>query len=156
MAAPIYSITTGGAVALSAATAKTILGAKAHANSGLQWLAYDLAFDGVSASAVPVLVELCQCSWATNSPGTNSTSVTPVQIAGRVMTAQFTGGENWTTEPTSLVVFRRYLLTPNGARERIDWPLGNEPDCDVSTGFAIRLTAPATVNVRATMDVSRI
>lgn len=153
MTAPIYSVITGAAVALSAATAKTVLAVKAHANSGLQWLSYDLSFDGVSASAVPVLVELCRCSFAT--AGT-STSATPEQTGGRVMTAQFTAAYNYTAEPTALTVIRSYLLTPNGGREHVEWPLGNEPDCDVSTGFAIRLTAPATVNVRATMDVSRI
>lgn len=46
--APIYSIITGGAVSLSAATAKTILGVKAHANSGLQLLGLKIGFDGVT------------------------------------------------------------------------------------------------------------
>ena len=104
MAAVGYSITTEGAVALAAATAKTILGAKAHANSGLQLKSFMVAFDGVTASAVPVLVELCYATFATNSPGTNSTSVTVRQAHGRVLTAGFTGAKNWTTEPTVLTV----------------------------------------------------
>lgn len=156
MTAPIYSIITGGAVALSAATAKTILGAKAHANSGLQLSALRLGFDGVTASAVPVLVELCYCTWATNSPGTASTSVTPAQKSGRVLTAGFTAAKTWTTEPTVLTVLDEWLITPNGGLALLDIPLGNEYDSALAEGFALRLTAPAAVNVRATMDLSRI
>lgn len=156
MTAPIYSIVTGGAVALSAATAKSILGVKAHANSGIQVSALRIGFDGVTASAVPVLVELCYCTFGANSPGTNSTSVTPAQKSGRVLTAGFTAGKNWTTEPTTITVLDEWLLTPNGGLALVDIPLGNEYDSALAEGFVLRCTAPATVNVRATMDVSRI
>jgi hypothetical protein len=155
MPAPVYTAVTGGAVALSAATAKTILGWKAHANSGLLLVGYEVAFDGVTASAVPVLVEVCYCTWATNSPGTNSTSVTPAQELGRVLTVGATAGKTWTTEPTTLTVLREKLLTPNGGVIVYDYPLGTEPDSALAEGFAIRCNAPATVNVRATMKVSR-
>lgn len=156
MAAPIYSIITGGAVALSAATAKSILGAKAHANSGLQLSAARIGFDGVTASAVPVLVELCYCTFGANPPGTNSTSVTPAQKSGRVLTAGFTAGKTWTTEPTTITVLDEWLLTPNGGLVLLDLPLGTEYDTALGEGLLIRCTAPATVNVRATMDFSRI
>jgi hypothetical protein len=155
MPAPRYSAVTGGAVSLSAATAKTVLGWKAHANSGLLLVGYEVAFDGVTASAVPVLVEICYCTWATNGPGTNSTSVTPAQKSGRVITVGATAGKTWSSEPTTLTVLTEKLLTPNGGLIVYDYPLGTEPDCAVSEGFAMRLTAPATVNVRASMDVNR-
>jgi hypothetical protein len=155
MPAPIYDAVTGGAVALSAATAKTILGWKAHANSGLLLVDWEVAFDGVTASAVPVLVEICYCTWGANSPGTNSTSVTPTQRGGRVLTVGATAGKTWTTEPTTLTVIRERLLTPNGGLVIYDYPLGKEPDTALAEGFAIRCTAPATVNVRASMGVSR-
>lgn len=155
MPAPIYSAITGGAVALSAATAKTILGWKGHANSGLLLTHYEVSFDGVSASGVPVLVEICYCTWGANSPGTNSTSVTPVQVTGRVLTVGATAGKTWTTEPTTISVIRELLLTPNGGALIYDYPLGTEPDSALGEGFAIRCTAPATVNVRATLNVSR-
>jgi hypothetical protein len=155
VAAPRYSAITGGAVALTAATAKTILGWKAHANSGLLLLSYEVAFDGVAASAVPVLVEICYCTWATNGPGTNSTSVTPTQTNGRVLTVGATAGKTWTTEPTTITVLKEKLLTPNGGVIIYDYPLGTEPDCALAEGFALRCTAPAVVNVRGTLDVSR-
>jgi len=156
MSAVGYSCTTEGAVALVAATAKTIIGAKAHANSGLQLKGWEVAFDGVTASAVPVLVEICYCTWATNSPGTNSTSTTPRQKYGRALTAGFTSGKTWTTEPTALTVMKELLLSPNGGVIAFQYPLGTEPDCALAEGFAIRCNAPANVSVRATMDLERV
>lgn len=154
MPAPLYSGVTGGAVALTAATAKTILGAKAHANSSLLLKEAFVSFDGVTANAVPVLVEACYCTWATNSPGTNSTSVTPLQVSGRVLTAGFTMGKTWTAEPTVLTVGAELLVHPQaGVIYQI--PLGDEWDCALGEGFAIRVTAPAAVNARGTIKVSR-
>ena len=154
MAAPEYTAVTGGAVALSAATAKTIIGIKAHANSGLLLKEWKVSFDGVTASAIPVLIEGCYCTWATNGPGTNSTSVTPGQINGRVIAAGFTAGKTWTAEPTALTVLDEILIHPQaGLIYQI--PLSSEWDCALAEGFAIRVTAPAIVNVRGTLKVSR-
>lgn len=153
MAAPIYSITTGGAVALSAATAKSVIGVKAHPNSGVELRAVTVSFDGVSASAVPVLIELCHCTYA--GDGT-STSRTPAQISGVTITPGFTGAANWTSEPTSLTVVDEWLLTPNGGHGWIDVPLGNEYTATPGQGFVVRMNAPAAVNTRAGIKVSRI
>lgn len=155
MPAPIYTGITGGAISLSAATAKCVIGAKAHANSSLLLLKIRFGFDGVTASAVPVLVEVCYCTFGANAPGTNSTSVTAAQGSGRVLTAGFTMGKTWTTEPTTITVLEEALITPNGGAVWYDWPLATEYDCALGEGFAVRFTAPATVNVRATMAVSR-
>ena len=156
MAACGYSIVTGGAVALTAATAKSILGVKAHANSGVQVKSLEVAFDGVTASAVPVLIELCYATFTTNAPGTASTSVTPAQNYGRVLTAGFTAGKTWTTEPTVLTVLKELLLPADKGVLAYQFPLGQEPDSALAEGFVIRCTAPAAVNVRASMVVERI
>lgn len=155
MPAPIYDIPGGAAVALSAATAKTVIGAKAHANSGLLLLEYWVSFDGVTASAIPVFVEVVYCTFGANPPGTNSTSVTPAQRSGRVLTAGFTAGKTWTTEPTTITVLRTHDLTPNGGVVGFNYPLGTEPDTALGEGFAIRLTAPAAVNCVVSMAVAR-
>jgi hypothetical protein len=155
MAKAGYSMVTGGAVALAAATAKTIIGVKSHANFGLDLKKFSVGFDGITASAVPVLVELCYCTFGANAPGTNSTSITPVQSYGRSLTVGFTAGKTWTTEPTTITVLRDFLLTPNGGLVFYDWPLGDTPDCALGEGFAIRCTAPAVVNVRAHLEVER-
>ena len=151
-----YSIVTAGAVALAAGVAKTILGAKSHANFGLQLKGFDIAFDGVTASAVPALIEVCYCTWATNSPGTASTSVTPAQKYGRLLTVGFTAGKTWTTEPTAITVNKEFLLSPNGGVYSYQYPLGIEPDSALGEGFLLRVTAPAIVNVRASMDFERV
>jgi hypothetical protein len=145
-----YSIVTGGDVALSAATAKTILGVKAHANSGVDLQEAFVSFDGTTAGAEPVTIELCYCTWATNGPGTNSTSVTPVQLYGRVLTVGATAAKTWTTEPTTLTVLKQVLVHPQaGVIYQI--PLGQTLDSALAEGFAIRCTAPAVVNVQGTM-----
>lgn len=155
MPAPTYGCSTEGAVALAAATAKTVIGVKAHANSGLLLKAARVGFDGVTATNVPVLIEIVYATWGANSPGTNSTSTTPQQLMGRPLTAGFTSGKTWTTEPTTLTVKEDYILTPNGGLVIYDIPLGEEYDCALAEGFAIRLTAPAIVNARCWLKVSR-
>lgn len=151
-----YSSTTGAAVALSAATAKSVLGHRANAAFGLEWVKGGVYFDGVTASAVPVLVEFCLATFATNAPGTASTSVTPVQTYGRAITHGQTAARNWTTEPTVLSVSQERLITPNGGVWEWEYFEKSRPDCDVSNGFVIRCTAPAAVNARAGIDVERI
>lgn len=151
-----YSVQTGAAVALSAATAKTVLAVLAPAQFGVDLVGYEIAFDGVTASAVPVLVEICQLSAATNStPGTNNTTGTVNQTAGRSITAGFTGFYNSTSEPTVLTPVDSFTMTPNGGTVIRDYQAPNTPDSAVSTGFAIRCTAPAAVNVRATLWFER-
>lgn len=155
MATVGYSAVTQAASALSAATARSVIGVVAPAQFGCSLQGWQVAFDGVTASAVPVLIEVCRSTFATNGPGTNSTSATVQQDRGRAITAGFTAGYSWTTEPTVLTVIESFLMTPNAGAIVYDYPLEREPDCDVSNGFVLRLTAPATVNARATLKFGR-
>ena len=150
-----YSVVTGGAVALTAATAKSVIGVKSHANFGIDLKKLTLSFADTDASEVPVLIEICQSTFATNGPGTNSTSVTPLQTYGRSITVGATAAKTWTTEPTVLTVIREFLLTPAGGVVMYDWPLGDSPDSAVSEGFVVRCTAPSATDVRATLDYER-
>lgn len=158
MADAVYSIVPGAAVALSASATKTVLGVKAHANSGIALLGVTIGFDGVTASWAPVLCELAYCTWATNSPGTNSTSVTPLQTGGRVLTAGFTAARNWTAEPTTITVFDELLVPADKGLVKYDIPLGLEPDSALAEGFVIRCITAASVtpNFRGSMRVKRI
>lgn len=155
MPAPLYNCPTGAAVALAAATAKTVIGVKAHANSGILLKKLKLSFDGVTATAIPVTVEIGYCTWATNGPGTNSTSVTPVQVNGRVLTAGFTAGKTWTSEPTTITVVDSFTLAAFMGTAIYDIPLGDEYDSALGEGYVVRLTAAAIVNAWATLGVSR-
>lgn len=155
----IYDIGTEGAVALVGATAKTVLGVRAHASLAVMLKDISIGFDGVAATAVPVLCELMSATYATNAPGTNSTSVTPQQRTGRTFGVGASAAKGWTAEPTTLTLRREWLLSPNGGALFYPWPLGDEPDCALTEGFVLRCTAPATasgVNVRAGMGFTRL
>lgn len=150
-----WSIVTGGTVALAAGVAKTVLGAKAHANGAIDLQKLRLSFDGVSATAVPVLCEICAATFATNAPGTGSTSVTPALMYGRSTTVGWTAAKNWTAEPTVLTVVEELLISPNSMTYPYDWPLQQTIDTPLGEGLVLRCNAPAAVNVRATMVFER-
>ena len=156
MAKAGYECSTEADVALVASTAQSVLGVLAPAQFGCDLRGFTIAFDGVTTTDKPVLVEICASTFATNGPGTNSTSNTVNQIYGRSVTAGFTGAYHWTTEPTVLTVVKVFRVTPNGGTFDYDWPLGETLDNDVSKGFAMRLTAPTSaVNARATFRFER-
>lgn len=154
MAKAGYTIRTSAAVALAAATAKTVLCVITPAQFGIDLKKVRVGFDGVTASAVPVLCELMYSTLATNStPGTNNTNENAniVQVYGRSITTGFTGfsASAATFEPTVLTQFDQFLLDPNKGLVLYDWPLGDTPDSAVSNGIVLRCNAPAIVNVRA-------
>lgn len=155
MAKAGYATSTEGFVALTTVT-KTILGVNGTANFGVDLKGFTVSFDGTSATAVPILVEIMYSTFATNPPGTASTSTTVDQRYGRAITAGFVAAKNWTTEPTVLTGYAEFYLTPNNGLISYDWPLGESPDSAVSNGFVIRCTPPAAVNVRAALKFERV
>lgn len=144
-----YTVETTADVALSAATAKTILAVINAANSLIRICELSVSFDGTSGTAEPVTVELCSSTQAT--AGT-STSQTPVQCRGPTRTVQASGARNYTAEPTVLTVLKRWLVHPQTGLI-IQFPLGREPE-QVTTADAlcIRCTAPATVNAQGYIE----
>lgn len=144
---------TSGSVSLAAATAKTVLNIIAPATFGIDLRSIAISFDGVTASNVPVLVELCSSTQGV--AGTVGTSPTVQQGYGRAITAGFTAGAGYSAEPTTLTTIDAWTLSPNGGLVIRDWPLGEGFDQDVSKALAVRLTAPATVNSRVTMKFER-
>lgn len=144
-----YTAETNGDVALSAATAKTILSV-INASAGLIRICeMSVSFDGTSATAEPVTVELCS---STEAGAGTATSHTIVQCRGSTRTVQATAKRNFTAEPTTLTVLKRWLVHPQ-AGIVLQYPLGREPE-QVTTADAlvIRCTAPATVNAQAYME----
>lgn len=155
-----YVVNTGGsAIALSAATAKTVMYVNSGANVDCCLSEFAIGFDGVTASAVPALVELTQGTKGSNStPGTGSTSFTPLQVRGwPVKTAASTAANTCTSEPTVQTSVKQWLLTPNGGLLVMQYPLGKEPSghnisSTAGLQIALRLTAPASVNCRGYME----
>lgn len=145
-----YVINSGSsAVALSAATAKTVLGVVCASNVMARLNEVNMEFDGVSATAVPVLVELCDSTGG--AAGTPGATPTPKQIRGNARAAQCTAGNAYSAEPTTLTVLKHWLVHPQTGRV-IQFPLGREPEHVGAGGLFLRVTAPATVNVRAGME----
>lgn len=135
----------------SAATgAKTALNVIAGANQAISIVEWGVSFDGVTSSAVPATVELCQSTQA--GAGTSAASAPAiVQVGGRAITAQPTTGHNYTAEPTTLTTIEQFFVPQFMGMLVKQYPLGQEPDTDLSGGtvkaLAIRVTTSATVNV---------
>ena len=144
---------------LAASTAKSILGVQGNAAFGIDLRKIAVSFQGITATDNPVLIELCAATFATNPPGTNSTSATALQSYGRVTASGVTAGYNWTTEPTVLTVLKSYLLTPNGGLLIEEFAPDHGFDSAVSQGFVIRVTPGAAITAssvaRATMEFER-
>lgn len=146
----LYTVDTVGATALSAATAKTLVAAINSSAGIIRLVEWGVFFDGISASAVPVLIEVCSLS--TTAAGT-ATSHTIVQSKGPTRTAQFTAKRNYTVEPTTITVIKPYLCHAQAGMV-MQAPLGRETDqWTGSYGLILRVTAPATVNARAYMEI---
>jgi hypothetical protein len=148
-----YVVKTAGATALVGAAAKTLINWISGATVSPIPVEFSISFDGVTASAVPVLVELGYSTQG--AAGTPGTSPTPTLIRGRG-TAVSTAAESYSAEPTTLTPFKHWLVTPNGGLLVIQFPLGREPQADLSGGtnkaLFLRANAPANVNARAYVE----
>lgn len=92
-------------------TPKTVVGAKAPANQAIYLRGVTISFDGLDVTKPSCLIEICNCTWASNSPGTNSTAVTPLpEDNARPETIQSVCGKTWTTEPTVVAMMREIMI----------------------------------------------
>lgn len=128
-------------VALTAATARTILQVTAPTNQVVKLLGWGIYFDGTSGTAEPVVVELIQQSTA----GTMS-SLTPVKIdPGRAETIQSTAQHTATAEPTTTAIVARREVHPQSGYETL-FAFGQEHIIPGGGRLGLRCTAPAGVN----------
>lgn len=144
-----YTVETTADVALTAATKKTILSVIAGANALIRLVEFGVSFDGTSATAEPVTVEL---EGSTEAGAGTSTTQNPVQMRGPTRTVQASGKRNFTAQPSALTAWKRWLVHPQTGIE-MQYPLGREPE-QITTADAIVLscTAPATVNAQGYIE----
>jgi hypothetical protein len=132
------------------AGAKTVLNVIAGANQPVSILEWGISMDGVTSSAVPATVELCQSTQATAGTGAASPPAI-VQVGGKTITAQPTTAHNFTAEPTVLTPIEQFYVSQYNGLFVKQYPLGLEPDTDLSGGtvkaLAIRVNVTAAVNV---------
>jgi len=149
-----YKCHTEGEVALAAAgTTLNVLGVAGNANFGICLKELWFDFDGTTATNNTVRLMLARCTFATNAPGTNSTSVTVKQSYGRHAGTGFAAAKNWTAAPTVIetVAEEEFRLDPNKGMFRYPWPLGEEPDSALGEGWLLRALVETGDTVSATI-----
>lgn len=136
--------TTG--VALTAATAKTVVAVLGAASDTIALIRVKVSFASATSTDAPATVEI----GVITALGTVS-SFTPVQWSGTTQASSATAGYNATVEPTyNRIVDSMYLPVFNGSYG--EWvPLGFEPQVGASNGFAIRVTSPAAATCLASI-----
>jgi hypothetical protein len=151
-----YSCTSGTAFAVTSG-AKTLINLISGASAAPPTLVeFGVSFDGVTASAVPVLVELCSSTQAT--AGTAGSVGTITQIRGYAgSTTGVTVAGQYTAEPTVLTAVKQWFVPAFMGLFTIQFPLGREPygfdtASTAGKGWALRVSAPAAVNVRGYLE----
>lgn len=152
-----YAIAMDTPFALTAG-AKTVILAIAAANSGLMVVELGISFDGVTATAVPALVELVSSTQA--GAGTPATSPTVTQNRGRVTSGEPPAvGSNYSAEPTVLVRHKAWYIPQFMGVFVLQHPLGREPETDDSGGaikaYGLRVNVSANVNCIAYLEVEK-
>lgn len=131
-------------VALTAATAKTVVQLVAAANHRVKILRWGVFFDGTSVTGEPVQVRVLRQSTA----GTMS-SLTPVKMDDSLAETLLTTAQHTATaEPTAGDIVDIAEVHPQASYEII-YPLGQEIIVGGGDRLGIECTAPAGVNVRA-------
>lgn len=150
-----FSVTSGAAFAV-ATTAKTLLYLKAGSTNPAVISAFGISFDGVTASAVPALVEMCSSTGAT--AGTAGSIGTVKMIRGFPSWSPInTVSGQYSAEPGTLTPIQQWLVPAFMGSMMIQWPLGREPQLQTASatdmlGIAFRVSAPAAVNARAFLE----
>ena len=141
-------------VNLGADSAKSVVGLKSPTNQANKIIGLNFGADGTDATKGPILVEICHCTFATNAPGTNSTSVTPVaDDSGRPETIQSTAAKNWTTEPTVITVWEAFYVPSFGGSAIIYLPLTKPMIVKGGAGMVVRCTRPSGFSVNVTGSI---
>lgn len=142
--AKLYVVT--ATAALAAATAKTAIQLATSTTNVNLIVGVDITFDGVSASAVPVLVQLGKPTAA----GSGGSAFTPLVVTPTAVAAASGSSArvNDTTPGASFVVHQQWYIPPTSGFS-IQFPLGREIAMRVSEFWELLLTAPAIVNYRA-------
>ncbi len=134
------------ALALVAATAKTVLELGTAATDKVHIVSWWVEFDGASPAAVPVKVEVGRFSAAVTTATTGTASkYDPSEGANTVIVKHSTTVEGAGTAEAGMEIHR--IHPQSGVI--IQYPLGREAEMAVSTFFRIRVTAAAIVNVTA-------
>jgi hypothetical protein len=153
-----YACSSGAAFAVTSG-AKTLINLISGATSAPPVLTeFGVSFDGVTSSAVPALVELCASTQAAaGTPGTVGTITQIRGYAGLGVASGVTVSGQYSAEPTVLVAVKQWYVPAFMGLLVIQFPLGREAmGFDTAStsmkGIALRVSAPAAVNVRGYIE----
>jgi hypothetical protein len=136
------------AIALSAATAKSVIELGTGAADRCRIVQWSVTFDGTSATATPVKVEVGRFSAAV----TTASSFTPVKLDAAEGAAAITAKHSTSTEGAGTADAVEIYRVPPTSGMVLQYPLGREWVIGTSGFWRMRLTAAATVN--ATVQVT--
>lgn len=140
-----YRITVD-AVALAAATAKTVLELATPSTRQAKIRRWWVNFDGVSASAVPGRVQLLR-----KTATITGTALTPRPKDPGIPAALCTAKHTATAEGTDGNIDEEHRVPPTSGYD-YTYALGEEPILQVSEFIAIKCTFAAAVNVTAGIE----
>jgi hypothetical protein len=150
---PLYNVTTSPGVAVpTGSVACTLLQLAAGATRRLRMTELGVSAVSVTASDVPMLIEVLLETSAGTTP---TTTITPTAVDAAEPAAFFTSFAGpYATDPTGSTVYRNFMLSPIGSTYTIQFPLGTELVLAISTKWGIRATSPqAEANVHAYVQV---
>jgi hypothetical protein len=138
--ADLFGTANTAEVALAAATTKTVIQIIAPTNHRVKVMGWGVFFDGTSATAEPVQVELLR----------QTSALTPVKTDAASEPLLTTAQHTATAEPTASDVLDVVEVHPQASYERVCSTPGSQLFVVGGGGrVGIRCTAPAAVNVRA-------
>lgn len=142
----IYAATTEGEEALAAATEETLVQLRGATGTKARIIAWGISFDGVTADAAPVVVELRRQT----TDGTFS-AATEAKFDPDDPTALCSAFHSQSAAPTQSDRLEAIEVHPQGGLFIREYPPGREPVLDnLSTSrIGIVATAPAAVNAVA-------
>ena len=139
----LFGVAPTPAVALAAATAKTVLQITAPTNHRVKVLGWGVFFDGVSATGVPVRVRILRQTTA----GT-MTSLTPLKTAPRAETLLTTAQHTATAEPTAGDLIDEVLVHPQQGYD-VKFTPGQELVLGSTDRVGIECLSSAVINAYA-------
>ena len=148
MARNNFSFTTLSAFALAPATIKTILEFTAGTGIIAAITGATVTFDGTSNSAVPVIVQIVRVS----GTAATGTARNPLKTKDTTVALLSTGKENCTVEPGTIGdIMETFHIHPQ-AGVVYQLPIRDEVEVPSTARLALRITAPAAVNVLAKLS----
>ena len=146
-------IASSGTVAASVGALKTILQVAAGSADRLLITEIGVTFDGVNASAVPVVVNLQRQTTSGSGPGATITPILLDPADGAAHASAVAGPTPgaWTTEPTAGDILRSWTVPPTSGLI-LQFPLDVQPRVGLSGRIALTINAPAAVDAVAYIE----